>query len=110
MVMDHREEERRIAELFHARLTYLMEREGLDPEKGEHLARFVGVSKGTGYNWITPGKKPNARTLKKIAEAFGSSADYLLGLSDEPGRCLTERSAETVADRAAEDAKRASRR
>lgn len=89
MEMDYRAADRALAEVFQKRLRWLMEEAGLDPAKGEHLARKVGVSKGTGYNWLTPGRRPSARALTLIARAFNTTTDYLLGLSDDPHPAAT---------------------
>ena len=46
----------------------------------EMLASEIGVSRKTLYNWIENGKIPES-ALVKMADFFGCSIDYLLGLS-----------------------------
>lgn len=99
---DLRLENDEVRAIIQARVRTLMEVEGLDPEKGEHLARFVGVSKQTGYNWLA-GRGTTPRSLRLLAQAFDTTADYILGLSDEPRRAATPTGA---AAQAMEDALR----
>lgn len=44
----------------------------------EELARTLGVSRKTLYNWIASGSIP-ASALVKMSELFECSIDYLLG-------------------------------
>ena len=46
------------------------------------LAKALGVSRPTVYGWLTGKSIPDILALEKIAQHFGVSADYLLGLSD----------------------------
>ena len=70
--------------LHHERLIALMAANGIGETKGEHLARFIDVTKETGYNLLKPAYRARADTLVKLARAFGVSTDYLLGLTDRP--------------------------
>lgn len=70
-----------MAEVVHERLLVLMDARGL--RTPEDLARFAGVTKQTGYNWMGSGA-PSANSLRKIAKAFGVTTDYLLGLAADP--------------------------
>ena len=44
----------------------------------EALAKAVGVSYRTLYNWLKSGSIPS-RSLQKMAELFGCTESYLLG-------------------------------
>lgn len=46
-------------------------------------AKFCGLGPGVVIDCMNRGKAPSARRLAVICVAFGLSADYLLGLSDE---------------------------
>lgn len=46
------------------------------------LARILGVTKQSVSNWENDNIQPSIEMLKKIAQTFGVSADYLLGLDD----------------------------
>lgn len=46
------------------------------------LARILGVTKQSVSNWKNDNIQPSIEMLKKIAQTFGVSADYLLGLDD----------------------------
>lgn len=47
------------------------------------LARRLNVSKQSVSNWENDNIQPSIDTLIKIADSFGVSTDYLLGLSTE---------------------------
>lgn len=49
----------------------------------EEVAKALGTSK-QGYYLYEKDRTPSAEIIKKIALAFGVSADYLLGLTDIP--------------------------
>ncbi|MCM1286644.1 MAG: helix-turn-helix domain-containing protein [Bacteroides sp.] len=44
------------------------------------LVGILGVCRKTYYNWISNGKIPKSK-INQMADLFGVSADYLLGLS-----------------------------
>ena len=46
------------------------------------LAKHLGVSQATLSNWERGEYQPDTETLKKIADYFNVSLDYLLGRSD----------------------------
>ena len=48
------------------------------------LAKSVGVSPGNVSDWEVGKTKPGYVALAALARFFGVSADYLLGLIDEP--------------------------
>lgn len=52
----------------------------------EQLGGMVGVSKQTISGWEHDASKPNANYIRELCMALDCSADYLLGLSDEPNR------------------------
>lgn len=45
----------------------------------EELARILGVTRKTYYNWVTNGKIPQSK-LEKMADLFHVSIGYLLGI------------------------------
>jgi len=49
------------------------------------LARDLNIAKGSPSNWQR-GASPNSDVVVKIAQYFGVSCDYLLGLDDVPSR------------------------
>ncbi len=55
----------------------------------EALAKELGVSRKTIYNWMAHGNIPQSK-LEKMAELFDCSIDYLLQRDVEKG-CLAER-------------------
>lgn len=48
----------------------------------EKLAEEIGVSRPTIAGWLSGTSIPDILSLKKIAQLFGVSTDYLLGISD----------------------------
>lgn len=55
----------------------------------EDVAELIGSSKQQVARWES-GQLPNAETVAKLAQAFGVTADYLLGLVDKPQEVLIE--------------------
>lgn len=51
--------------------------------KPNPVAKELGISSGSVTNWKN-GAVPQSATLKKIADYFGVSTSYLLGLVDDP--------------------------
>ena len=54
-------------------------------EKGltqKELALELGFTRSHVNNWESRGTEPNYDTLIKIAQYFGESVDYMLGLED----------------------------
>lgn len=81
-----------LSEDVRARLRLLMEREGLTT--AEHLAQFVGVSKNTGYNWLSPGKLPSLLEFTLITREFSVDPAWLLAL--DPAGVATSAGEEAV--------------
>lgn len=86
-----------------------------DLQNPEALARFIGVTKSTGYNLVDPDKNlPAFATLVKIADAFEVPLDVVVGrvtpgrpAGDATGDDPSVPDAESPAARAASSAVRA---
>ncbi|MGN0788403.1 MAG: helix-turn-helix domain-containing protein [Christensenellales bacterium] len=66
--------------IFAERLTELI----FDSKKtARDVAREVGIGKTTIYEYLSGNKMPTLGNLIKIADYFGCSTDYLLGLEEE---------------------------
>lgn len=52
--------------------------------KQDQLGGMIGVSKQTISNWEHGYRSPDAEDLRNLCRALGCTADYLLGLSDDP--------------------------
>lgn len=50
------------------------------------LSRELGISKNGLKYWETAGNIPNIRILKKIADHFGTTVEYLIGQTDDPNQ------------------------
>ena len=50
----------------------------------DELGAMVGVAKQTVSNWENDRRIPRANELKALCRALECSADYLLGMVDEP--------------------------
>lgn len=48
------------------------------------LGGLIGVSKQTISNWEHDYRTPDAENIVKLCEVFGCTADYLLGMVDDP--------------------------
>lgn len=68
--------------IFEERLNKLLSENGISRYK---LAKDLGVSKQTVAFWCDGVNEPKISYLKKIAEYFYVSADYLLGLENYDG-------------------------
>lgn len=79
--------------MFGERLKQLRESKDITQQD---LADILGVSVGTIGMYEIDKRMPNNKNRKKLAEYFGVSSDYLLGLSDDP--TLTDTEAEQVDD------------
>lgn len=64
---------------FGARLKLLRTEKGMT---GEELGKVLNFSKSGISNWECRGRFPDEEVLKKLAEYFDVSLDYLLGISD----------------------------
>ena len=69
-------------EIFVQRLNKLIEENKITKYK---LAKIIGVSKQTVMFWCAGINEPKISYLKKLAEYFEVSSDYLLGMENETG-------------------------
>ncbi|MBS7175878.1 MAG: helix-turn-helix transcriptional regulator [Clostridiales bacterium] len=88
---------------FYNKLIELCEKNHVKPSV---VAEAVGLTKSSATYWKR-GAEPKGDTLRKIAEYFGVSVDYLLGETDEKKSASTE-SVDTEADRLFEQVKQLS--
>ena len=65
--------------LFPQRLTELLKTNNISKRK---LAKEIGVSAMSVYDWSTGKVQPTADNIYMVAVFFNESADYLLGLED----------------------------
>lgn len=63
------------------RIDELCREKGISKRK---LERDAGIAQGSVSKWKTGGYQPNNASLKKVADYFGVSLDFLCGDSDEP--------------------------
>ena len=61
------------------------------------LAEILGVTKQSVSNWENDNIQPSSEILMKLAEYFGVSTDYLLGLEEKRTLDVTGLSSEEVA-------------
>lgn len=74
-------DKRKTAQVFAARLTYLLYKTDMSQSE---LARKANVQPSTISYYIGNRRKtPQAETLRRIAVVLGVSADYLIGLTDD---------------------------
>ncbi len=66
--------------IFSERLVALRKEKGISQYE---FAKIMSISRSTISGYESEGKEPTYTTLRRFAEYFGVSADYLLGLSDE---------------------------
>lgn len=64
----------------HERLKELIDSRGINQQQ---LADAIGLSHVSIYYYVEGKKSPGTKTLKKIANYFNVTTDYLLGRSDE---------------------------
>ncbi|MDE7306763.1 MAG: helix-turn-helix transcriptional regulator [Clostridia bacterium] len=69
-------------EIFVQRLNKLLKENGVTRYR---LAKEIGVSKQAVLLWCDGINEPKISYLKKLAEFFEVTADYLIGLEDEVG-------------------------
>ncbi|MCI1960954.1 MAG: helix-turn-helix transcriptional regulator [Clostridiales bacterium] len=67
------------------RLLKLMKENNITPYR---LSKETGITQATLSRWKTGKTDPSIETLKKIADYFGVSLDYLLGDVSDPLFCL----------------------
>lgn len=65
--------------IFGNRLRILLEEKDLE---GKEFAKIIHVQPPTVSNWLNGNRFPNQDTLRKIADYFNVSVDYLLGRTD----------------------------
>lgn len=58
--------------------------------KQSDVAEKLGITAQSYYRYEKNDNTPSAEIIKKIAYAFGVSADYLLGLTDMPNNNINE--------------------
>ena len=63
------------------RLKKLRETKGISQRQ---LADILNVSRGSVGNWESGTREPNLNTIRIIADFFGITIDYLLGVDDKP--------------------------
>ena len=66
----------------------------------QQLADRIGCPRNTLQCWETGRRSPGCEALAELCQAMDVSADWLLGLSKEPGRChaLASQRAETASE------------
>ena len=66
----------------------------------QQLANKIGCPRNTLQCWETGRRSPGCEALAELCRAMDVSADWLLGLSKEPGRChaLASSRADTAFD------------
>ncbi len=69
-------------EVFTQRLKELINENGISMYR---LAKDIGVNKQTVIFWCDGMSEPKISMLKKLAEYFNVTADYLIGLENEDG-------------------------
>ncbi|MCL2176412.1 MAG: helix-turn-helix domain-containing protein [Firmicutes bacterium] len=67
--------------IFGERITELRQDRGLTQRQ---MADVFNISQSTIALWETGKTEPNFEMLKKLANYFGVSADYLIGVKDHP--------------------------
>ena len=63
------------------RIKELREQTGMSARK---FAEIIGIKYTTYYGYENGTREPGSQTVTKICNYFGCTADYLLGLSDDP--------------------------
>lgn len=67
--------------MFHERLNKALAVTGTQPSE---LARRSNMSRGQVSNYLNAKRTPGVDIIVRFAKALGVSADFLLGLSDDP--------------------------
>ncbi len=68
-------------DMFWERFSQLCEQNNTKPNP---VGKLIGISSGIITKWKTTDSIPNGETLRKIADYFNVSTDYLLGRTDDP--------------------------
>lgn len=79
--MNARSDKRNIEDVFKFRVKSLRLKKKL---KLTQVANDVGITKGTYAGYESGAKFPSIGTLERLAERLGTSADYLVGRTDNP--------------------------
>lgn len=80
------------------RLIYLME---LHDMKQTELAEKIGISKQSLYKYLHCGCEPKAEIISRMAKALNTSADYLVGLTNDFVPVIRSKDAEETVKRSA---------
>jgi transcriptional regulator with XRE-family HTH domain len=80
---------------FGERLQALRKEKGLT---GEELGKIFSVTKSAVSNWENKNRFPDENMLKKLAEFFNVTLDYLFGRSDIPNPYKSEIKPEAIID------------
>lgn len=67
--------------IFSSRVKELLVKKGISKTK---MAELVGITPSTASRYLSLMRVPNAQVIYKISKVLEVSADYLLGLSDNP--------------------------
>lgn len=81
------------------RLIFLMD--NLDMKQTE-LAEKVGISKQSLYKYLHCKCEPRAGIIAKMAETLNSTADYIVGLTNDPSPAVRSEEAEQATKRETE--------
>lgn len=70
-----------LSDRFARRLSVAMGRCGI--RGATELADFAGIGRTSAYHYLLEPRLPSVRNLMRMADAFGVSCDWLLGIEDE---------------------------
>ena len=73
--------------MFSEILVTLLDKKGI---KASVLSKDTGITEAVISNWKSGRQVPKYDSLQKLSQYFGVSADYLLGLTDEPCKQSTQ--------------------
>ena len=80
--------------MFYEAFLELCKMRGVRPGRA---ADEIGINRGTVTSWKKAGYSPRAETLQKIADYFGVSVSYLLGMETKTAPTLTEKDERDIA-------------
>ena len=80
--------------MFYDRYAALCQEKNLTPSKA---AEEIGLNKASVTNWKKNGYTPRADVLQRIADYFGVSVSFLLGVETEKAPALTEKDERDIA-------------
>src|SRR5690554_5637414 len=61
------------------------------------LGKLINVGNTTVSQWQSDKRSPDVPTIKRLADIFGTSSDYLLGRTDDPDHSKPKDLPQTVA-------------